>query len=275
MPGADKDRAAGKRDRVDWQRDRFGLLAGFVLATLTTPVGVSGAVFLLPVQLSVLGVPSPQITPTNLIFNVIAAPGALARFGRRRQLDHPLTIQLVAGSAPGVVLGAVIRVYLVPDADLFRLIAAAVLGSVGIFILGRTRTTSPAAPRRRPSPRTVLALAFGVGILGGISGIGGGSVLGPLLVGSGMAVSRVAPAALASTWVTSMVGVVTYAILATAAPGAVAPDWSLGVSCGLGGLIGGWVGASLQPRLPERTLRTMLGLAAVALATVYVVQVLA
>jgi len=37
-------------------------------------------VFLLPVQLSVLGVPSPRITPTNLMFNVISRPGALVRY---------------------------------------------------------------------------------------------------------------------------------------------------------------------------------------------------
>jgi hypothetical protein len=38
------------------------------------PGRVSGAVFLLPVQLSVLGVPSPAVTPTNLIYNVVAGP---------------------------------------------------------------------------------------------------------------------------------------------------------------------------------------------------------
>ena len=65
---------------MDWGKDAAGLFAGFVLATLTTPVGVSGAVFLLPVQLSILGVPSPQITPTNLLYNVISGPGGLLRF---------------------------------------------------------------------------------------------------------------------------------------------------------------------------------------------------
>lgn len=44
--------------------------AGFLIATVTKPVGVSGAVFLLPVQLSLLHVPSPAVTPTNLLFNV-------------------------------------------------------------------------------------------------------------------------------------------------------------------------------------------------------------
>src|SRR6201999_1704113 len=59
-----------------------GLAAGFLIAVVTTPAGVSGAVFLLPVQLSVLDVPSPSVTPTNLLFNVVAVPGALARFRR-------------------------------------------------------------------------------------------------------------------------------------------------------------------------------------------------
>lgn len=67
---------------MDWQRDLVGLLAGFVLATVTTPVGVSGAVSLLPVQLSVLHVPNPRITPTNLLFNVISGPGGLIRYRR-------------------------------------------------------------------------------------------------------------------------------------------------------------------------------------------------
>ena len=38
------------------EREIIGVLAGFVIATITAPVGVSGAVFLLPVQMSVLNV---------------------------------------------------------------------------------------------------------------------------------------------------------------------------------------------------------------------------
>lgn len=254
---------------MDWQRDLIGLAFGFVLATVTTPVGVSGAVFLLPVQMSVLHVPSPRITPTNLLYNVISGPGGLLRYRRARRLDRALALQLVTGSVPGVVLGAVIRVYVVADPDVFRLLAAAVLAPVGVFIL---RRPSP-RPRRRLSPNAVRALAFAVGIVGGLYGIGGGSVVGPILVGTGMAVATVAPAALLSTWVTSIVGVATYAVISLDATGPVAPDWSLGIACGLGGLAGGWLGASLQPRISERALRVLLGVLALALAVFYLVQV--
>jgi len=257
---------------MDWQRDAWGLLAGFVLATITTPVGVSGAVFLLPVQMSLLGVPSPRVTPTNLMYNVISGPGALLRFRRRSQFDWSLTLQLLAGSVPGVVLGSVIRVYVAADPDTFRLLAAAVLMPVGVFILRRSPLPQSGRERPRLRARTVRTLAFGVGIVGGIYGIGGGSVLGPILVGTGMAVATVAPAALASTWVTSLVGVGAYAVISLEAPGTVAPDWSLGLAMGLGGLVGGWVGASIQPHIPERVLRTVLGCLAVGLAIVYFVQ---
>ena len=259
---------------MDWQRDVVGLLAGFVLATVTTPVGVSGAVFLLPIQLSVLGVPNPRITPTNLMYNVISGPGALARFRRRGQFDRSLTLQLVSGSAPGVILGALIRVYVAADPDVFRLLAAVVLAPIGLFILWRPGPPPAGSDVRRLRGETVTTLAFAVGIVGGIYGIGGGSVLGPILVGTGMAVTTVAPAALAATWVTSAVGVATYAIVSLVASGPVSPDWWLGVATGLGGLAGGWVGASLQPHIPERALRTLLGLLALALAVLYGVQAL-
>jgi uncharacterized membrane protein YfcA len=60
-----------------------GFVAGVAIAVVTAPVGVSGAVFLLPVQLSVLHVPNPSVTPTNLLYNVIAAPPGRGSTARR------------------------------------------------------------------------------------------------------------------------------------------------------------------------------------------------
>jgi uncharacterized membrane protein YfcA len=111
-----------------------------------------------------------------------------------------------------------------------------------------------------------------VGVVGGIYGVGGGSILSPILVGSGLAVSTVAPAALASTFVTSVVGAATYALLAVFADGSIAPDWPVGIACGLGGLLGGYIGARLQSRVPETALALLLGALAVAIALLYLAQ---
>ena len=248
-----------------------GFLAGLLIATVTAPVGVSGAVFLLPVQLDLLHVANPAVTPTNLLYNIVAGPGALWRYRRAGQLTGPLTRILLAGALPGVVIGAVIRVHVVPGVTAFRLIAAAVLLSIGIWLIKRSVTRNQ-RPHAVLTPAQTIGLAFGVGIIGGIYGIGGGSIIGPILVGTGLAVATVAPAALAATFVTSIVGALTYGVLASTTAGSIAPDWPVGIACGIGGLIGGYAGAHLQPRLPETALRILLGGLAVAVGVMYLVQ---
>ena len=81
--------------------EAVALLAGFLLATVATPVGVSGAVFLLPVQLSVLHVPDPRVTPTNLLYNVVSGPGGLLRYRRSVRLDSVLARQIPAAKSAG------------------------------------------------------------------------------------------------------------------------------------------------------------------------------
>ncbi|MFD5914816.1 sulfite exporter TauE/SafE family protein [Streptomyces massasporeus] len=253
-----------------------GLAAGLVLATVTAPVGVSGAVFLLPVQLSVFAVPSPAVTPTNLLYNVVAGPGALLRYRRSGALRGDLARRLVLGTLPGVVVGATIRVFALPGPDVFRLLIAVLLLPLGVWLCLRALT--PAHRRPRPAgelpPRTLTGLALAVGVIGGVYGIGGGSLLGPILVGRGLPVARVAPAALAATFATSLVGSAAYALLSLVSSGDVAPDWWLGLACGTGGLIGGYLGARLQPLLPERALRFLLGALAAALGAMYAAQTL-
>ncbi|MGH2924710.1 MAG: TSUP family transporter [Solirubrobacterales bacterium] len=251
----------------------LGALISFGIATMTTPVGVSGAVFLVPVQVSVLGVANPAVTPTNLLYNLIAIPGALFEFRRQRPIGGPLLRLLVLGTVPGVVVGGVLRVEVLPGADAFRVVMAAVLIPLG----GWLATSSPLVRKATPGVaerRRIALLALGVGVVGGIYGIGGGSILAPVLVGMGFAVAEVAPAALAATFLTSIAGVLTFAVLSFSASGDVAPDWGLGVALGLGGLAGASIGARLQPRLPEGLLRRALGILALGLGLGYAVTVL-
>lgn len=247
----------------------LGAGIAFCIAVLTTPVGVSGAVFLVPVQISVLHTPSPAVTPTNLLYNLIAIPGALLRFHRERRLASPLTRLLVLGTLPGMVIGAVIRVELLDQADAFLLVVAAILVPLGAW-LAIASPPRAAAPPDRDRRRQIALLALGVGTVGGIYGIGGGSILGPVLVGLGFSVFEVAPAALTATFLTSIAGVLTFALLSIGSKDA-APDWALGIGMGIGGLAGAYLGAHLQSRLPEVLLRRGLGLLALALGLRYAV----
>lgn len=231
-------------------------------------MGVSGAVFLVPAQISLLHTPSPAVTPTNLLYNLIAIPGALLRFHREGRLVGPLTRLLILGTLPGVVAGAVIRVELLDRGNAFLLVVAAVLVPLGAW-LAFASPPAPAGPPDRRRRHQILVLALAVGTVGGIYGIGGGSILGPILVGFGFSVFEVAPAALAATFLTSLAGVMAYALLSIGGSGDIAPDWALGIGMGIGGLAGAYLGARLQARLPEELLRRGLGLLALALGLRY------
>jgi uncharacterized protein len=254
---------------MPWQWP-VGALCAFMLALVTTPAGVSGAVLLLPVQLSVLRVPVEAATPTNLLFNVFATPGGLLRFWQERRLVGPLSGLLVAGTLPGVVVGAIVRVELLSSSQDFMFVAAGVLLPVGLWLLLGAQRMPPA--RSEPSihaRRLIWALALIVGTVGGIYGVGGGSLLAPVLLACGFSAYEVAPATLAATFLTSLAGIATYQVLQLTHGGGIAPDWILGVWLGVGGFLGSYLGARLQRHLPETTLRRLLGLIACLIAARY------
>src|SRR5262249_27810436 len=162
-------------------------------------------------------------------------PGALYRYWRQRQTGGQLTGLLVAGTVPGVVAGCVIRAGFLPGMGVFDFSVAGVLGPRGA---GRARGPAPEPGARRSRlPRAALVvIAAAVGCVGGIYGVGGGSILAPVLIADGHPPSRAAPAALSSTFVTSVVGVVAFTLLAANHHGR-PPDWSTGILLGIGGLV--------------------------------------
>ena len=249
----------------------MALAAAFVIAVLATPAGISGAVLLLPFQVSVLGTPSPAVTPTNLLYNVVATPGALYRYWRQGQTGGRLAVVLIAGTLPGVIAGSIIRVELLPSASVFDFVVAAVLLPLGIWLAltSPTRAYAEVRPARAvPTPALIL-FAVVVGCVGGIYGIGGGSILAPVLIGAGRPPKEVAPAALASTFVTSVAGVITFLILSVHHHGPVAPDWPTGIALGIGGLAGAYAGARIQHRLPDTLIRRTMGVLVIAIGARY------
>ncbi len=275
-------------------------LVAFAISLVTTTGGLSGAFLLLPFQMSVLGFTTPAVSATNHLYNVVAIPSGVWRFAREGRLVWPLAWTVVAGTLPGVLIGAVVRVRLLPHPGHFKVFVGAVLLYIGARLVrdlrrrpgGGDGAAAPWAPVRvvrrsiwevsfefrghQHSFRTVplFSLAFVVGIIGGTYGIGGGAIIAPFLVTFfGLPVYTVAGAALLGTFVTSLTGVVFFQVMAPWYPTqAVAPDWLLGVLFGLGGMAGTYCGARLQRRVRERAIKWMLAAALVALGLRYVLQ---
>ena len=276
-------------------------LVAFVLSFFCSMVGISGAFLLMPFQMSVLGFARPAASATNLVFNLFATPGGVWRYVREGRMFWPLAGLITLGTLPGIVLGFYLRVLYLPDAARFKLFVGAVLlylswrllsgfipwaarkpqqpGTVAatsdmslrILHVGRERVifTFQGCVHEFSTP-AMLALAFMVGIIGGTYGIGGGAIIAPFCIAVfRLPIHVVAGAALAGTFVTSVVGVLVYSFLPLPGGGYASPDWWLGSLFGLGGLAGMYLGAACQRHVPQQVLKGSLGVLLAVLSGFY------
>lgn len=122
----------------------------------------------------------------------------------------------------------------------------------------------------------IFLLSFIVGIVGGIYGIGGGSIIAPFFITFfRLPVYIVAGAALMGTFVTSVAGVAFYQAIAPFYPHLpVAPDWLLGILFGIGGMAGMYLGARCQKFVPAKAIKWMLASVMVFTAAKYILDFL-
>lgn len=267
-------------------------LAALVIAFCTSMVGISGAFLLVPFQLSVLGFASPAASATNLVFNLVAIPGGMYRYGREGRLFWPLALAITAGGAPGTLAGAWLRTHWLAERETFEYFVAAILLYLAWRTLADLRRRGAGAPAQAPvrllawnrrevrfsqggqtyafNLPSLLALSFLVGVVGTAYGIGGGSFMVPLcLAVYGLPVHAIAGATLTATFLTSGIALAAYAWLPVPAGVAARPDWWLGLAFGLGGMVGAYLGARAQRHVPQRLLRGFLGLLLLGLAARY------
>jgi uncharacterized protein len=110
-------------------------LVAFVISFFTSMGGVSGAFLLLPFQMSFLGYTNPSVSATNQLYNIVAIPSGVYRYCKEGRMVWPLTWVTVAGTLPGVLIGAIVRVAYLPDPGKFKLFAAGVLLYMGVRML--------------------------------------------------------------------------------------------------------------------------------------------
>ena len=225
-------------------------LVAFAISFFTSMGGISGAFLLLPFQMSVLGFTSPAVTSTNFLFNVTGTPGGVYRYARECRFVWPVAILIVAGIIPGVLIGYYLRITYLPDPKTFKFFVGCVLLLIATKLLkealnGKTTPTSDscslidkveeAAIDMKAtrfhfrgaaysfSTAKLLGLALLVGIIGGVYGMGGGSIIAPFLITFfGLPVYAIAGAVLLGTFISSLAGVTFYSLIpingAVAAP---------------------------------------------------------
>lgn len=242
------------------------VLLGLVVGLLTGATGM-GATSIATPALLLFGVRPLVAVGANLVYVTLTKLAASWVHWRRGTVDPVLVRRLAVGSIPGALAGIILvaqlqRIGLNAD-DYVRRAVGVVLVMIAVMFFLRSLGLRRFSGIDSVRLRSLMPLwAGGAGLAVGVTSIGGGSLITPLL----MASSPTSPAKAARVIGTSLV----HATLLTLVSSLVyfqlgAIDWPIVFSLTLGSIPGSLLGSYLTPHTPPRLLR--VGLALVLLAS--------
>jgi len=222
----------------------------FGAAILYSSVGHGGASGYLA-AMGLVGVAPAIMRPTALVMNIAVSSISLYKFTRANGFNWRLFLPFAITSVPMAFVGGRIQL---PVAWFGVLVGGVLLfSSVRLFLDTLDRGTSARAVTGPPPLAMALVLGAAIGLLSGLTGVGGGIFLSPLLVLMGWATVRdsAAPTA-AFILINSISGLLGLLSRQPALPDAL-PYWVAAVIAG--GLIGATFGAR---RLGNKAMRRAL-----------------
>jgi len=228
------------------------LLASFVYAS----VGHGGASAYLA-AMALAGLAPAEMRPIALTLNVIVSSLATWKFWRAGHFRWRLFWPFAAVSIPFAYLGGAITL----PGQAYKIVVGLVLLYAGWQLWRSFRAGEEMREVRAPAIPLAMAIGAGMGLLSGLTGVGGGIFLSPLLLMLGWAGTKQTSAVAAPfILVNSIAGLAAGFVAATA----VLPPstWALAAAV----LAGGWLGAEYGSRrftnpVVRRFLAVVLGVA--------------
>ncbi len=254
-------------------------LIGIGVGVFGTLIGAAGGFILIPILFVLLPQESPEvitsISLTVAFFNALS--GSLA-YGRLRRIDYRSGILFSLASVPGAVIGASITPFL--SRGIFQIIFGVLLLIISGYLIVRPVVSNPSTCAPGHTVRQItdsrnniftysysrpkgLAIAFGVGLVGGMFGIGGGIIHVPAL-------SQLLcfPVHIATATSHFMVAITTFAaIMVHMVSGTFTEGVLKALVLSAGAVVGAQIGARLSQKVPGTLIIRLLagGLVLVAL----------
>ena len=221
----------------------------FVISILYASVGHGGASGYLAVM-ALIGVAPDVMKPTALILNVLTSSIATVKFYQAKHFDWRTFIIFAIASFPCAFVGGKLSI---PDI-IYKPIVGLVL-LYAAFRLLKGKQVPSATLDRQEIPWAIAILAgMGIGFLSGLTGVGGGIFLSPLLMLTGWTPPKTtAGVSAAFILVNSIAGLLGLGTKVSTVPQEIL-FWGLAVTCG------GWIGAQYgSNRVNNINLQKLLG----------------
>lgn len=209
----------------------------FAGALLYASVGHGGASAYLAIM-ALAGMAPAEMKPIALMLNIVVAGIGTYKYVRAGCFDARLLGGFALFSLPLAYLGGGL---VLPDAW-FKPVVGVVLIFAAWRMLSPSMAVADSAVKRAPLAGIAVAGA-GMGFLSGLTGVGGGIFLSPLVLLLGWASTR-ATSGVAAAFIllNSIAGLAGFLTHGTLPQSAVLPWWALAVAAG------GWLGAELGSR---------------------------
>lgn len=220
-----------------------------MIAALYSTVGHGGASGYLA-AMALFGLAPDRMRPAALALNILVSAIAFLQFQRAGWFSSRLFWPFAAASIPAAALGGALAL---PDPVYRRVVGAILLVAAWHLFRSAARAGEPGV---RPPP-TWAGVAIGglLGLLAGLTGVGGGIFLSPLLLAAGWAGAReTAAVSAAFILVNSVAGLAAHLATSGTLPGIVGP---LAAAALAGGVLGSRLGSR---RLGGPAIRRLLAL---------------
>jgi uncharacterized protein len=219
----------------------------FISAILYSSVGHGGASGYLA-AMALFGVAPAVMKPTALVLNIIVAAIATTKFYRAGCFDKSLFWQFAIGSIPCAFLGGSIVI----PTQIYK----PIVGIVLLYAATKLGLKKANSVPQQHLPRSILlsiGLGMAIGLLSGLTGVGGGIFLSPLLLLMGWAtMKQAAGVSAAFILVNSIAGLLGYL---TKFPTLPASLWLWSILAAAGG----WIGAEYgSKRIGSQRLQLLL-----------------